>query len=131
MTPASPNPNPPTGITTTPSPAATAAPPADPKAEPAKKKTLWETTITSTPVILTVIATLLAGMSASEMTLTQYHRATAAQHQSKVGDQYAYFQAKRIRGTSMELTSTLLRATAEPAEPTRFDAAALKQSADQ
>jgi len=107
-----------TSITTTPSP--TPAPP------PAKKN-LWETTITSTPVIMTVIATLFAGMSASEMTWAQYHRATAAQNQSKVGDQYNYFQAKRIRGTSMDMTSTLLRALAEPGQ---FDAATMEQTAN-
>jgi len=107
-----------TSITTTPSP--TPAPP------PAKKN-LWETTITSTPVIMTVIATLFAGMSASEMTWAQYHRATAAQDQSKVGDGYNFFQAKRIRGTNMEMTSTLLRALSEPGH---FDAATLEQSAN-
>ena len=98
-------------ITTTPAPAA-------PKPE---KKPLFETVITSTPVIMTVIATLFAGMSASEMTWAQFHRATAAQHQSKAGDQWAFFQAKKIRGTSMEMTSTLLRALSEPGH---FDAAA-------
>jgi Domain of unknown function (DUF4337) len=113
-----------TAITTTPN-----TPPPPPPAP--EKKSLWGTVITSTPVIMTVIATLFAGMSASEMTWAQYHRATAAQNQSKAGDQYNFFQAKRIRGTSLEMTSTMLRALAEPAEPNDFSAAALKQSAEQ
>ena len=61
-----------------------------------------------TPIILTVLATALAGMSSSEMTQSMYYRSLAGQHQSKAGDQWAFFQAKRIRGTSLEGTVTLL-----------------------
>ncbi len=110
-----------TGITTTSSTKEPA-----PASQPTEKKSLWETTITSTPVLLTVVATLLAGMSASEMTLAQYHRATAAQDQSKAADEFNFFQAKKIRGTSMELTATLLRALSEP---DNFSADAVRDSA--
>ncbi len=79
-------------------------------AEPEKPKTLWDSILTSTPVILTVVATLLAGLSSSEMTRAQYHRSLAAQHQSKVADQWGFFQAKRIRGTSLETEVDLLQA---------------------
>src|SRR6516225_614848 len=63
---------------------------------------LWGGILTVTPVVLTVLATILAGLSNSEMTQAQYHRSLAAQYQSKVGDQWAFFQAKRIRGSSLE-----------------------------
>src|SRR5215470_8456739 len=58
--------------------------------------------LTATPVILTVVATILAGLSTSEMTLAQYHRSLASQNQSKASDQWGFFQAKRIRETGME-----------------------------
>jgi hypothetical protein len=69
-----------------------------------------------TPVFLTVFATVLAGLSSSEMTLAQYHRAMAAQHQSKAGDQWSLFQAKKIRGMEAQRTVHLLQALAEPAK---------------
>src|SRR6516164_5377154 len=75
-----------------------------------KPKTLWDSTLTSTPVVLTVVATLLAGLSTSEMTRAQYYRSLAAQHQSKAGDQWQFFQAKRIRGGNWEMEVELLRA---------------------
>src|SRR5215471_11548413 len=77
--------------------------------EPEKPKSLWDSILTSTPVVLTVLATLLAGLSSSEMTRAQYHRSLAAQHQSKVSDQWAFFQAKRIRGGSTEMEAEMLR----------------------
>src|SRR6266436_6760431 len=98
------------------------------KAEPEKPKTAWDSILTSTPVILTVIATLLAGLSSSEMTRAQYHRALAAQHQSKAGDQWNFFQAKRIRGTNMETTIDLLHGDAEISS---FDSASVLKSAEQ
>lgn len=58
----------------------------------------WGKILGMTPVIMTVVATLLAGLSTSEMTRAQYTRALAAQQQSKAGDQWAFFQAKRLRG---------------------------------
>src|SRR5438445_13535539 len=71
-------------------------------AEP-PRKTLWTIVLSSTPVILTVIATILAGLSSSEMTQAQYHRALAAQNQSKASDQWTFFQFKRSRGQEMKM----------------------------
>src|SRR5690349_8246595 len=79
-----------------------------PPAKPPKSR--WETIITSTPVFLTVVATLLAGQSSGEMTRAQYHRSLASQNQSKVGDQWAFFQAKRDRGTTRETVAEALGA---------------------
>src|SRR5262245_58682877 len=78
--------------------------------EPDKPKTRWDSILTSTPVVLTVVATALAGLSSSEMTRAQYYRSLAAQHQSKAGDQWGFFQAKRIRGNTMDMGVELLRA---------------------
>lgn len=74
----------------------------------------WDRVRHATPVVLTVLATIFAGMSSSEMTRAQYYRALAAQHQSKVSDQWGFFQAKRIRGTTYDSTVTLLHALGEP-----------------
>jgi hypothetical protein len=83
---------------------ATAAPAAQ------EKKSWFETVVISTPVLLTVIATFLIGQSSSEMTRAQYFRAVASQNQSKVGDQWGFFQAKRIRGQILEGNADLLLA---------------------
>src|SRR5438132_3930699 len=77
-------------------------------------KSFVETIISTTPVLLTVLATVLAGLSSSEMTQAQYYRSLAAQYQSKAGDQWSFFQAKRIRGTNLEMTVDLLHAVSEP-----------------
>lgn len=74
---------------------------------------LWGKLLTATPVVMTVVATMLAGLSSSEMTRAQYDRSLAAQQQSKAGDQWSYFQAKRLRGTAMRTGSDLLQAAAE------------------
>src|SRR6266446_10700273 len=74
------------------------------------KKTLWSIVLSSTPVILTVVATVLAGLSSSEMTQAQYHRALAAQNQSKASDQWNFFQFKRSRGMTAQLTIDFLHA---------------------
>src|SRR5437764_5396853 len=87
------------------------------------RKTLWETIFTSTPVLLTVMATILAGLSSSEMTQAQYHRSLAAQYQSKAGDQWGFFQAKRIRGSALENAADHLPPTA-PLDPARLKASA-------
>jgi hypothetical protein len=71
-------------------------------------KTLWEKVLNYTPVVMTVIATLLAGMSNSELSAAQYERAAAAQYQSKAADQWSYFQVKKIRGTAMDNTLDVL-----------------------
>lgn len=72
--------------------------------------TKWGRLLGATPVIMTVIATLLAGLASSEMTKAQYERAYAAQLQSRAGDQWAFFQAKRLRGEMQRNTLDLLAA---------------------
>jgi hypothetical protein len=57
----------------------------------------WGKILGATPIIMTVIATMLAGLASSEMTKAQYDRSAAAQLQSKAGDQWGYFQAKKMR----------------------------------
>ena len=47
--------------------------------------------LAAVPVALTVLATILAGLSSSEMTRSMYYRSLAAQHQSKAGSQWAFF----------------------------------------
>ena len=69
--------------------------------------------LTSTPIVMTVIATMLAGLSSSEMTRAQYDRSLAAQQQSKAGDQWSFFQAKRLRGAMQRSTLDLLQGTTE------------------
>ena len=58
----------------------------------------WGKILASTPIVMAVIATMLAGLASSEMTKAQYDRSLAAQLQSKAGDQWSYFQAKKLRG---------------------------------
>ena len=76
-------------------------------------QTPWGKILTATPVIMTVIATLLAGLASSEMTRAQYDRALGAQLQSKAGDQWSYFQAKKLRSALQRNTLELLQATAD------------------
>ena len=52
---------------------------------------------------------MLAGLASSEMTRAQYDRALAAQQQSKAGDQWSFFQAKRVRGAIQRNTVDLLQ----------------------
>ena len=73
----------------------------------------WGKMLAATPVVMTVIATLLAGLASSEMTRAQYDRALGAQLQSKAGDQWGYFQAKKMRGAMQHNTVELLQATAD------------------
>ena len=73
--------------------------------------TKWGKILVATPVVMTVVATLLAGLASSEMTRAQYDRSFAAQFQSKAGDQWSYFQAKRLRGAMQRNTLDLLRST--------------------
>ena len=67
----------------------------------------------ATPVVMTVVATMLAGLASSEMTRAQYDRAYAAQLQSKAGDQWNYFQAKKLRSAIQRNSIDLLQATSE------------------
>jgi Domain of unknown function (DUF4337) len=78
-------------------------------AAPTPRKSFWDTVLTSTPVALTVVATILAGLSSSEMTRAQYHRSLAAQEQSKTSDEWAYFQAKKYRATYSAGTAAQLQ----------------------
>jgi hypothetical protein len=70
--------------------------------------------VTLTPILLTVLATVLAGLSSSEMTRSMYYRSLAAQHQAKVADQWAFFQAKRMRGALAEAERERRPVTARP-----------------
>ncbi len=71
----------------------------------------WGKLIAATPVVMTVIATLLAGLANSEMTKAQYDRSLAAQQQSKAGDQWGFFQAKRIRSAIQSGTLDVVQLT--------------------
>jgi len=103
------------------------APPPDATPSEKSRKSTWETVLTTTPVVLTVIGTVLAGLSSSEMTLAQYYRTLAAQSQSKAANQWNFFQVKRIRGTSLEVYLDLLPA---PAQMSVLDAPSLLTAAN-
>lgn len=80
---------------------------------------VWGKMLAATPVVMTVIATMLAGLASSEMTRAQYDRALAAQLQSKAGDQWSYYQAKKLRSALTHNSLDLLAATAQ-VEPVNF-----------
>ncbi len=82
----------------------------------------WGKLLGATPVIMTVVATLLAGLASSEMTKAQYERAYGAQLQSRAGDQWAFFQAKRLRGEMQRNTLDILSAQAGGAVVATADA---------
>ena len=67
--------------------------------------------LSATPVIMAVVATMLAGLASSEMTKAQYDRSFAAQLQSKAGDQWSYYQAKKLRSAVARNTLDLLLAS--------------------
>jgi len=71
----------------------------------------WGKILGATPIVMTVVATMLAGLASSEMTKAQYDRALAAQLQSKAGDQWGYFQAKKMRSALAHNSLELLQAT--------------------
>ena len=73
----------------------------------------WGKVLGATPIVMTVIATMLAGLASSEMTKAQYDRSAAAQLQSKAGDQWGYYQAKKLRSASARNSLDLLAATVE------------------
>ncbi len=87
-------------------------------------QTMWGKILSATPVVMAVVATMLAGLSTSEMTRAQYARSLAAQRQSKAGDQWSFFQAKRLRGALQRNTIDLLQANAEvrPLDPAALPA---------
>lgn len=72
---------------------------------------IWGKILSGTPVILAVVATMLAGLASSEMTAAQYDRSYAAQLQSKAGDQWSFFQAKRLRSALQGNTLDLMLAS--------------------
>ncbi len=69
----------------------------------------WGKVLAGTPVIMAVIATLLAGLASSEMTRAQYDRSLAAQEQNKASDEWNFFQGKRLRGAFQLNTLDLLQ----------------------
>lgn len=71
----------------------------------------WGKVLGATPIIMTVVATMLAGLASSEMTKAQYDRSLAAQLQSKAGDQWSYYQAKKLRSTVARNSLDVLAAT--------------------
>jgi hypothetical protein len=73
----------------------------------------WGKILSVTPIIMTVIATLLAGLASSEMTKAQYDRSLAAQLQSKAGDQWGYYQAKKLRSALARNSLDLLAASVD------------------
>lgn len=77
---------------------------------------IWGTILTTTPIVLTVLATAFAGSSDTQMNEAMYFRSLASQHQSKAADQWGFFQAKRIRGTNLEMTIELLQGLAHPGQ---------------
>src|SRR5258707_15313479 len=85
-------------------------------------KNIWDRILTTTPVIMTILSTLLAGLSSSEMTQAQYHRSLAAQYQSKAGDQWGFLQAKRMRGSGLENTTEMLQTQNNLSDPTELKA---------
>jgi hypothetical protein len=91
-------------------------------------QTTWGKMLTATPVVMAVVATMLAGLASSEMTRAQYVRSLAAQQQSKAGDQWSFFQAKRLRGALQRNSLDLLQATVEVHPLT---AAGLRKAAEQ
>lgn len=73
----------------------------------------WTKILLATPIIMTVIATMLAGLASSEMTKAQYDRSLAAQLQSKAGDQWSFYQAKKLRSSVAHNSLDLLAATSD------------------
>src|SRR5271154_6180284 len=72
--------------------------------------TKWGKILAATPVVMAVIATMLAGLASSEMTKAQYDRSFAAQLQSKAGDQWSYYQAKKLRSAAARNSLDMLLA---------------------
>ena len=73
----------------------------------------WGKILGATPIVMTVIATMLAGLASSEMTKAQYDRSLAAQLQSKAGDQWGYAAAKKTRGALAHNSLDVLASTAD------------------
>jgi hypothetical protein len=93
-------------------------------------QTFFGKLLAATPVVLAVVATLLAGLASSEMTKAQYDRSLGAQQQSKAGDQWSFFQAKRLRGAYQSSTAELLTTLSQvrPLDPAALQSAAQANS---
>ncbi|HUI05745.1 MAG TPA: DUF4337 family protein [Verrucomicrobiae bacterium] len=76
-------------------------------------QSMWGRILTATPIVMTVIATALAGLASSEMTRAQYVRSLGAQQQSKAGDQWNFFQAKRLRSALQKNALDILQGTTD------------------
>jgi hypothetical protein len=85
--------------------------PADPP------KSVFTRVIETTPVVLTVVATVFAGLSSSELNLAMYWRSVAAQDQAKANDQWALAGFKRDRSLTAEGVAATLRALTGFATP--------------
>lgn len=70
--------------------------------------TFFGRVLSATPVVMAVVATMLASLATSEMTRAQYERSLAGQQQAKAGDQWSFFQAKRLRGALQHNIQELL-----------------------
>lgn len=90
-------------------------------------QTNWGKILAATPVVMAVVATMLAGLASSEMTKAQYDRSLGAQLQSKAGDQWNYYQAKKLRSAVAHNSLDLLAATV-PVHP--LDASILGSADD-
>lgn len=75
-----------------------------------EKKSLFEKMGAGLPVGLTALATILAGMSTSELSRAMYWRSTAAQDQGKANDQWSLAAHKRDRALMCETTADTLKA---------------------
>jgi hypothetical protein len=93
-------------------------------------QTTFGKVLSATPVVMAVLATMLAGLANSEITRAQYGRSLAAQQQSKAGDQWGFFQAKRLRGAVQRNTVDLLLSTSlvRPFDPDNLRSAAERAS---
>jgi len=100
----------------------------------AAPQTTWGRVLNATPIVMTVIATMLAGLASSEMTQAQYDRSLAAQQQSKAGDQWAFFPAKRLRSAvqsgTLDVVQTTQMERALDAEGLKALAATLPEAAE-
>jgi hypothetical protein len=81
---------------------------------PGEPKSVWDRVVANTPVVMTIVATILAGLSSSEMSTAQYNRAMAAQFQSKAADQWNFAQAKRLRESGSQNSIDLLEGLVGP-----------------
>ncbi|HEX3314195.1 MAG TPA: DUF4337 family protein [Gemmataceae bacterium] len=107
----------------------------DAKSVGAKPGGLIGMIVTTSPIILTILSTVLSGLSNAELGQANYLRMLAGQKQSKIADQWSFFQARRIRGTDIENTSDLLRLLGhvEPFDPdaTRTEIDGISKSLEQ